>query len=132
MTIVSQFSLMGKTALVTGCRRGLGRAMATALAEAGADIIGVSTHLEAHGSEVDNDVTALGRRFAAYACDFADRAAPVHNLIEVIVSRAENRSPARIGVKTVELLEAAYRSAARGGFPIRIGTATHRPSGESQ
>ncbi|MCP1168204.1 SDR family NAD(P)-dependent oxidoreductase, partial [Limimaricola sp. ASW11-118] len=36
------FDLTGKTALVTGASRGIGRGMAQALAEAGADIIGVS------------------------------------------------------------------------------------------
>ncbi len=67
------FRLDGKTALVTGCKRGIGRAMAEALAEAGADIIGVSASLETAGSEVEQEVTALGRGFTAYACDFADR-----------------------------------------------------------
>jgi len=42
MHVLEQFKLQGKIALVTGCRRGIGRAMAVALAEAGADIIGVS------------------------------------------------------------------------------------------
>ncbi len=41
------FSLQGQLALVTGCKRGIGRAMAVGLAEAGADIIGVSASLEA-------------------------------------------------------------------------------------
>ena len=36
------FNLEGKTALVTGCKKGIGMAMAIALAEAGADILGVS------------------------------------------------------------------------------------------
>jgi 2-deoxy-D-gluconate 3-dehydrogenase len=66
------FSLEGKTALVTGARRGLGRAMAVALAEAGADIVGVSAQMEA-GSAVGNEIMALGRRFWAYACDLSDR-----------------------------------------------------------
>ena len=75
MSVTQQFDLTGKTALVTGCKRGIGRAMAIGLAEAGADIIGVSATLEATGSEVARAVTALGRNFAGYACDFADRAA---------------------------------------------------------
>jgi 2-deoxy-D-gluconate 3-dehydrogenase len=75
MKTLDLFRLDGKTALVTGARRGIGRAMAVALAEAGADIIGVSASMEAHGSEVEHDVQAAGRRFAGYACDFADRAA---------------------------------------------------------
>lgn len=73
MNVLDMFKLDGKTALVTGCRRGIGKSMATALAEAGADIIGVSAHLEATGSEVEREVTALGRSFRGYACDFADR-----------------------------------------------------------
>ncbi len=75
MTMQNQFDLTGKKALVTGCRRGIGRAMAEALAEAGADILGVSASLEASGSEVEKSVTALGRQFTPYQCDFSDRAA---------------------------------------------------------
>ena len=69
------FHLTGKKALVTGCSRGIGKAIATALARAGADIIGVSATLELSGSEIEKEVTALGRKFHAYACDFSDREA---------------------------------------------------------
>ncbi|GAA5484368.1 2-dehydro-3-deoxy-D-gluconate 5-dehydrogenase [Haloferula sargassicola] len=74
MSILSQFDLSGKTALVTGCKRGIGFAMAEGLAEAGADIIGVSASLEP-GSEIEKVVTALGRKFTGYLCDFSDREA---------------------------------------------------------
>ena len=66
------FDLSGKTAVVTGCKRGIGYAMALGLAEAGADIIGVSASL-APGSAVEGAVTATGRRFHSYQCDFSDR-----------------------------------------------------------
>ena len=69
------FELSGKTALVTGCKRGIGFAMAKGLAEAGADIIGVSASLERSGSEIEKSITALGRKFTAYQCDFSDRSA---------------------------------------------------------
>ena len=72
MGILDQFDLSGKTALVTGCRRGIGRAFAQGLAEAGADIVGVSASL-ASGSEVEGDVLELGRSFRSYACDFSNR-----------------------------------------------------------
>lgn len=74
MSILEQFKLDGKTALVTGCRRGIGRGYAQALAEAGADIVGVSLTLKS-GSGVEQDVVALGRSFTGYACDFTDREA---------------------------------------------------------
>lgn len=68
------FDLHGKTALVTGCRRGIGKSIATGLAEAGADIIGVSATLEPSGSEVEEAVGNVGGSFRAYQCDFGQRA----------------------------------------------------------
>ena len=73
MSVLSSFSLEGKTALVTGCKRGIGRGMAEALASAGANIIGVSTTLERSGSEVETSVRDMGRDFTAYQCDFSNR-----------------------------------------------------------
>jgi 2-deoxy-D-gluconate 3-dehydrogenase len=75
VNVLDSFKLDGKVALVTGCRRGIGKAMALALAEAGADVAGVSQSLEASGSEIEREVLARGRRFRGYACDFGDRKA---------------------------------------------------------
>ncbi|MFI1445044.1 SDR family oxidoreductase [Streptomyces fructofermentans] len=72
---MTAFDLTGKLAVVTGARRGIGQAMARALAEAGADIIGVSASLEESGSAVEKDVLAAGRSFEAIRTDFADPAA---------------------------------------------------------
>ena len=74
MGILDQFKLDGKTALVTGCRRGIGRGFAQALAEAGADIVGVSATLE-EDSDVGRDIAERGKSFKGYACDFSDRQA---------------------------------------------------------
>jgi 2-deoxy-D-gluconate 3-dehydrogenase len=73
MGILQQFDLTGKKALVTGCNKGIGKGMALGLAEAGADIIGVSASLELSGSQVEKEVTALGRNFRAYQADFSNR-----------------------------------------------------------
>ncbi len=95
--ILDQFKLENKTALVTGCRRGIGKAMALALAEAGADIIGVSINLEDSGSEIEKEVTGLGRKFKAYKCDFSDRKAlhsfikqvkKDHSIVDILVNNA--------------------------------------------
>jgi 2-deoxy-D-gluconate 3-dehydrogenase len=67
------FNLIGKVALVTGCKKGIGFAIAEGLAKAGADIIGVSATLELENSTIENKVKALGRKFYAYQCDFSDR-----------------------------------------------------------
>ena len=59
--------------MVTGARRGIGKAMATALAEAGADIVGMSAEMEPAGSAVEHEVLARDRRFWGYSCDLANR-----------------------------------------------------------
>jgi 2-deoxy-D-gluconate 3-dehydrogenase len=83
VSVLDLFRLEGKTALVTGSKRGIGKAMAVALAEAGADIVGVSKTMEAHGSDVEREVTALGRKFLGFSCDFVDRASVLAFLREV-------------------------------------------------
>ncbi len=80
MGILDQFKLSGKIALVTGCSRGIGKAMAEGLAEAGADIIGVSASLKP-GSDVQSSIESLGKKFYPYQCDFSSR----ENLYEFII-----------------------------------------------
>jgi NAD(P)-dependent dehydrogenase (short-subunit alcohol dehydrogenase family) len=65
--MTDRFSLAGRTALVTGGSRGLGRAMALAFAAAGADVAIVSRKLDACEATA-REVRALGRRAIAYAC----------------------------------------------------------------
>lgn len=73
MSILKAFNLTGKTAVVTGCNRGIGKGMAIGLAEAGADIIGVSATIKLSGSDTEKEVTALGKSFKAYQADFSQR-----------------------------------------------------------
>lgn len=67
------FDLTGKLAVVTGASRGIGLAMATALARAGADIIGVSATMPDTGSAAATAVQAAGREFTPMAADFSQR-----------------------------------------------------------
>lgn len=85
--ILDQFKLDGKLAIVTGCRRGIGKGIAQGLAEAGADIIGVSASLE-ENSNVEREVRALGRKFYRYTCDFSDR-----NALYAFISRVRAEHP---------------------------------------
>jgi 2-deoxy-D-gluconate 3-dehydrogenase len=99
------FGVQNKLALVTGCSRGIGLAIAEALAQAGADIIGVSNSMPASGSEVEKVVKAAGRQFYPYAVDFSNREALYlfldkvkadHPRIDILINNAGNimRKPA--------------------------------------
>lgn len=93
------FRVDNKLALVTGCSRGIGMSIAIALAEAGADIIGVSHSMPSHGSEIETAVQAAGKKFYPYAADFSDRDALYnflnkvkqdHPRIDILVNNAGN------------------------------------------
>lgn len=76
------FRVDNSLALVTGSSRGIGMAIAVALAESGADIIGVSSKMEA-GSAVEQAVKKAGRKFYPYQCDLADRKS-IYSFIEKV------------------------------------------------
>jgi 3-oxoacyl-[acyl-carrier protein] reductase len=75
-------SLMGKTAIVTGASRGIGRAIALRLAEAGADIAAVARSTDSVKDTV-TQIQALGRKAQGYGVDVADSAA-VENVVKQI------------------------------------------------
>ena len=71
MSVLDRFRLDGRRALVTGGARGLGRVMAEALAEAGADVSIASRTRDACQAAADEIARATGRRTAAFAVDLA-------------------------------------------------------------
>ncbi|MBP1326805.1 2-deoxy-D-gluconate 3-dehydrogenase [Leucobacter exalbidus] len=82
------FNLTGLTAVVTGARRGIGFAIAEALAAAGADIIAASATQELEGSAIEKRVRELGRNFEAHAVDFKSREA-VLAFADLVSDRAD-------------------------------------------
>ena len=67
------FRVDNKIAIVTGCNKGIGLEIAKALAEGGADIIGVSSKMIESGQDVKDAVNKAGKKFYAYNADFTNR-----------------------------------------------------------
>jgi 3-oxoacyl-[acyl-carrier protein] reductase len=71
---MSRFSLSGKCAVVTGGSRGLGRAIAVGLAEAGADVLITYREKHVEAEKVAKHIQGLGARAQAVAMDVTERA----------------------------------------------------------
>lgn len=93
MTLPS-FNLAGKVALVTGCNTGLGQAMAIALAEAGADVVGINRSAP---TEAEKAIKAAGRKFFDLRADvgqtdqlagFVSQAVALAGRIDILVNNA--------------------------------------------
>ena len=86
MTVLESFSLAGRTALVTGATRGLGRAFARAIAEAGGDVI-VHGRDSAAAQEVRGEVESLGRAAHVVLGELTSRSS-VDEVVREAVARA--------------------------------------------
>jgi gluconate 5-dehydrogenase len=102
MGVLDRFRLGGKRALITGGSRGLGRAMAQALAEAGADLVLVGRDPETL-ARAREEIAPLGRKVEVLAADLFNPEAvermcataleehgPIHVLVNNVGGRREN------------------------------------------
>ena len=85
--MISPASLTGQTALVTGAGRGIGRAIAIALADSGAEVVVNYASSAAAAEDVVEAITASGGRAWAQKADVSDEA-EVDNLIKAVLERS--------------------------------------------
>lgn len=85
MKILDKFKLDGKIALVTGASVGLGQAMATALAEAGADVV-CHCHFDGDADETCQIIEKLGRKTLSVSGDMSDKTVP-SKIVETVIKK---------------------------------------------
>ena len=119
--------LRGKTALITGAARRLGRASALALAEAGADVAITFQNSAREARETVVDLCGLGVRAFALRCDVTDEASVRAMMkeagrelgrIDILVNNAANYETAEFEKLTVREWDAMFASNTRGPFLV--------------
>ena len=119
--------LAGKTALVTGAARRLGRASALALAKAGADVAITFRNSSGEARETVVDLSAQGVRAFALRCDITDETSVRDMMkeagrelgrIDILVNNAANYETVEFEKLTVKHWDAIFSSNARGPFLV--------------
>ncbi len=115
--ILDQFKLTDQVALVTGAGKGIGRAIALAYAEAGADVV-CAARTQADIDDTAAEIRALGRKALAVPCDvleraqlenLADKAFEEFGRVDILVNNAGG-SPPKAALRTSEReFEGAFR-----------------------
>lgn len=106
----NEIRLDGRTAIVTGAARGLGRAMATALAKAGANV--VFADIDGAGAETAADAVAGGNRCVAATCDITSKEQCFHVVRDTVRAYGD--------------LHILVNNAAKG--PVHVENAAHTKS----
>lgn len=133
MSILERFLLEGRVALVTGASRGIGRASALALAEAGADVV-LAARRPGPLENVATEVRSFGRRALAVPTDTCDAAAcdalvakalETFGKVDVLVNNAGGTQPLIALALSDAELEQAFRFNVVSGFRLARALAPH-------
>ena len=134
-------SLLGKSALVTGGARRVGRAIALALAGAGADVAITYRNSQVEAAATAREIENLGRRALAVACDVRDEvsvrsavAATVRafNRLDLVVNNAAVFETAPLDQLTLDQWDAAFETNARGPFLVSREALPHLRAAEGR
>jgi 3-oxoacyl-[acyl-carrier protein] reductase/pteridine reductase len=119
--------LRGKTALITGAAKRLGRASALALAQAGADVAITFRESAREARQTVAELSGLGVRAFALRCDVTDEASVRSMMkeagrelgcIDILVNNAANYETAEFEKLTVKQWDAIFASNTRGPFLV--------------
>jgi 3-oxoacyl-[acyl-carrier protein] reductase/pteridine reductase len=126
--------LVGKTALVTGGARRLGRGIALALAEAGADVAITFRNSRAEAAETAREIESLGRRALGVECDVRSEASVrsavaaavgCFDRLDLVVNNAAVFQSAPLDSLTLDQWDAVFETNARGPFLVAREALAH-------
>lgn len=126
--------LLGKSALVTGGARRVGRAIALALAEAGADVAITFRNSRAEAAETVREIESLGHRALAVECDVRSEtsvryavaaAVGCFDRLDLVVNNAAVFQSAPLDSLTLDQWDAVFETNARGPFLVAREALAH-------
>jgi NAD(P)-dependent dehydrogenase (short-subunit alcohol dehydrogenase family) len=127
MTDLASKPLLGKTALLTGAARRLGRASALSLAQAGADVAITFNHSAREAQQTVVDISGCGVRAFAFRCDVTDQASVRAMMkeagrqlgrVDILVNNAANYETVEFEKLTLAQWDAIFASNTRGPFLV--------------
>lgn len=139
MSIIDRFSLEGHKALVTGAGRGIGRAIALALADAGADVV-CAARTQADVDEVAGQIRAKGRNALGVSCNVASESAREQLIptciealggLSILVNNAGGAAPNKLLKTSAKEFSAALTWNVVPAFDLIRGAAPHLEAAEN-